>query len=257
MPTPLNPPDPEIAAAETLAAPLDEASLDDASPEALSEAIDASGEDQAPPASPSQPPQAALPHLNPAECAQALKARFPALFAGPPKPLKLRVQADIQARAPGVFTKQSLSGFLRRYTGSTGYLMALTRAPQRLDLDGQASEAVSEEHRLAAQEELARRRQLSENKRAEEMAEQADQLQRRRNRATLLRDFERTTLTESNFAALKGLAVDEMHGILERARSEAAEMPPERPEAPRRNAERAPAFDRVDAPARRSRPRPR
>jgi sRNA-binding protein len=227
------------------------------SPEAGDEEFSAPEDAQAEPALPGGASRAALAHLTPAECAQALKARFPALFAGPAKPLKLRIQADIQARAPGVFTKQSLSGFLRRHTGSTGYLIALTRAPQRLDLDGQASEAVSEEHRLAAQEELARRRQSSENKRAEELAAQADQLQRRRNRATLLRDFERTTLTESNFAALKGLAVDEMRGILERARTEAAEMPPERAEPPRRDGERAPAFDRMDAPARRPRPRTR
>jgi sRNA-binding protein len=168
----------------------------------------------------------APPSLSPSECAQALKARFPALFAGAPKPLKLRIQADIQARAPGEFSRQSLSGFLRRYTGSTGYLMALARAPHRLDLDGQATDPISEEHRKAAQEELARRRQLNEARRAEEVAEQEDQLQRRRNRATLLRDFERTTLTEANFSALKGLSVEELHSILERARADAAEAPP-------------------------------
>ena len=55
-----------------------------------------------------------------------LKALFPALFAGRPKPVKLRIQADIQERAPGRFSKAQLSAFLRRHTGGTGYLIALT-----------------------------------------------------------------------------------------------------------------------------------
>ncbi|HRH89304.1 MAG TPA: ProQ/FINO family protein, partial [Rubrivivax sp.] len=70
------------------------------------------------------------------ECGEQLRQRFPALFGGAPKPLKLRIQADIQARAPGVFAKAVLSAFLRRHTGRTGYLIALSRAPQRVDLDG-------------------------------------------------------------------------------------------------------------------------
>ena len=79
---------------------------------------------------PQDPPQPPAP--APAEgqdgprfdCAAELRQRFPALFAGAPKPLKLRIQADIQERAPGVFSKQALSAFFRRYTGSTGYLTA-------------------------------------------------------------------------------------------------------------------------------------
>ncbi|MBN8511186.1 MAG: prop effector ProQ, partial [Burkholderiales bacterium] len=63
----------------------------------------------------------ATPPADPDACAAALRARFPALFGGAPKPLKLRIQADIQARAPGVFTKAALSAFLRRHTGRHGY----------------------------------------------------------------------------------------------------------------------------------------
>ena len=63
--------------------------------------------------------EAAAP-MSPAACAERLKALFPALFTGQAKPIKLRIQADIQARAPGVFSKASLSGFLRRYTCGTG-----------------------------------------------------------------------------------------------------------------------------------------
>lgn len=152
--------------------------------------------------------------LSPAETAERLKGLFPALFTGPSKPIKLRIQADIQARAPGQFTKAALSAFLRRYTGSTSYLIALTRAPHRLDLDGQAAGEISEEHRQAAGEELARRRSVHEARRE---AEEAG----RRERAQLLRAFETTTLTKENFCALKGLAPEALEAQLAQAREEA------------------------------------
>lgn len=161
-----------------------------------------------------------------AACAARLAERFPALFGGPPKPIKLRIQNDIQERAPGVFTKAELSAFLRRHTATTAYLVALTKAPGRVDLDGAPAGELSEEHRRIAAEELARRRTRHEEKRRLED-------QQRRNRATLLRDFERTTLTPANFCALKGIAVEELDGLLERARSEALERPPPAHDAPR------------------------
>ena len=100
------------------------------------------------------PPQA---EMTPGACAAKLKALFPALFAGTNfKPLKLRVQIDIQERAPGLFTKAQLSAFLRRHTGNTGYLIAPTKATHRYDLDGQPVAEFAEEHRLAAREELTR-----------------------------------------------------------------------------------------------------
>ena len=69
---------------------------------------------------PSQPPSQPQAHPQPrgdkraapvdtAACAAELKARFPALFGGASRPLKLQIQADIQARAPGVFTRRELS----------------------------------------------------------------------------------------------------------------------------------------------------
>ena len=152
----------------------------------------------------------------PRDAAAELKQRFPALFVGAPKPLKLRIQTDIQERAPGVFTKQALSAFFRRYTGSTSYLIAVTKAPHRYDLDGQPAGEVSAEHRQIAQDELTRRRANHEARR--ELEEQ-----QRRNRAGLLRDFETTTLTRANFCVLKGVAPEELDGLLEIARAEAAE----------------------------------
>jgi septal ring factor EnvC (AmiA/AmiB activator) len=115
-----------------------------------------------------------------------------------------------------VFSKAVLSAFLRRHTGGTGYLIALSKASHRLDLDGQPTDPVSDEHRQAALDELARRRAITQARRAEED-------QARRDRAHLLRDFEKTTLTEANFCALKGLTPEQLQATLAQARQEAAE----------------------------------
>jgi len=174
-------------------------------------------------------PQPAAPvDQSPAACAAQLKQLFPALFSGGAKPLKLRIQADIQERAPGVFTKQMLSAFLRRYTGGTGYLIVLSKAQHRFDLDGQPAGELSQEHRDAAVQELARRRNLTETRRAEEEQQQ-------RQRALLLHDFSRTTLTPANFCALKGIALEALEPLLEQAREEekarrAAPPPARRPD---------------------------
>lgn len=141
---------------------------------------------------------------------------FPALFKGEAKPLKLRIQADIQERAPGVFTKQALSAFLRRHTGTTSYLIAASKAKQRFDLDGNPAGEFSEEHRQVALEELARRRTNQQAKREQEEAG-------RRERAALLRGFETTKLTVANFCALKGIAPEQLDAVLAQARAEAAE----------------------------------
>lgn len=183
--------------------------------------------------------------MTPADCARKLAELFPALFAGAPKPLKLRVHADIQARAPGVFTKAALAAFMRRYTGNHAYLQAVARGTQRFGLDGEPAGEIAAEHRQAALDELARRRV----RRAEKLAQEA---RARRERQALLRDYERTTLTQANFCALKGLRPDELQVLLEQARREAREAaahaprhapraeaphrPPERHREPRREA---------------------
>src|SRR5574343_850825 len=73
---------------------------------------------------------------SPAATGARLAELFPALFTGPAKPLKLRIQVDIQERAPGEFSKQALSAFFRRHTGTTSYLTAVSQGTQRFDLDG-------------------------------------------------------------------------------------------------------------------------
>lgn len=169
-----------------------------------------------------------------AAVAARLKQQFPALFTGGAKPLKLRIQSDIQQRAPGQFTKAELSAFLRRYTGGTGYLIALSRAKERFDLDGQSAGELSEEHRLAAQQELTRRRETTDQRRAEEDRARQD-------RAQLLRDFSQTTLTPANFCALKGLTQEQLDAQLALAREEATQQParPERNDQRRGDPRRA------------------
>jgi len=171
------------------------------------------------------------PVQTPAEALQRLRELFPALFVGTPKPLKLRIQSDIQARAPGQLPKPLLSGALRRYTGSTGYLFAVAKGTQRFDLDGQPAGELSAEHRQVAQTEIDRRRAAQNEKRAVEE-------QGRRDRAQLLRDYERTTLTRANFLALRGLSEAELDATLALAREEAAQRPP--PSGPRGRDDRAP-----------------
>jgi ProP effector len=57
----------------------------------------------------------------------------------------------------------------------------------------------------------------------------AAEQQQRRERAQLLRDFERTTLTMPNFCALKGIEPEALEAALTLARQEAAEAPPAPP----------------------------
>ena len=110
--------------------------------------------------------------ISPAECGARLATLFPALFIapgapGPYKPIKLRIHADIQARAPGEFSKRVLGIFFSRYTTTNAYLKALA-APgaQRFDLDGAPAGEIAEEHRAAAVEELARRQAIAAERRA-------------------------------------------------------------------------------------------
>ncbi|PPE71542.1 prop effector ProQ [Caldimonas thermodepolymerans] len=155
-----------------------------------------------------------------AACASLLKEKFPALFAGKPKPLKLRIQVDIQARCPDTFPKQTLSAFLRRYTMSDAYLRAVSTGTHRYDLDGNPAGELSEEHRQVAQQTLAQRRARHEERRAQEQAERAQAHAQRNFRAALLRDYEGTTLTRENFCALKGVDPNQLDALLETARQE-------------------------------------
>ena len=153
------------AAPDALAAPEapDAADVSDAAD--IAHAADTAAVD----ATPASTAPAGPPDMSPAVCADRLADLFPALFgAGRALPIKLRIQADIQQRAPGVFNKKSLSIFLHRATTSTAYIRALAQMPQRLDLDGAPAGEVAEEHRVAATAELERRRVIVEARRATE-----------------------------------------------------------------------------------------
>jgi ProP effector len=182
------------------------------------------------------PPQTAM---TVPQCAALLREHFPALFDGPAKPLKLRIQADINERQPGVFPKQALSAFLRRHTMSDAYLKAMGQSQHRFDLDGQPAGEVSEEHRKIALATLEERRSRQQAARAAVRDQQRDaqrdaqreaeraarrEAQRaekkaaavaeRSFRAALLRDFETTTLTRENFCALKGVEPAKLDELL-------------------------------------------
>ena len=249
------------AAPESPAVPADADRPDDASPAAQAEAAPASGLEAPAPAdpAPAAPRALARPDLSPAACADLLKQHFPALFGGPPKPLKLRIQVDINAQAPGVFSKAALSAFFRRHTTSTAYLIALGKAESRFDLAGQPAGELSEEHRQLARDELTRRRQVTREReqlaqtqqRAQAQAQQAEEAERQRaqqqerqSRLGLLRDFERTTLTMANFCVLKGIKPEALTPLLDQARKEAAEAPP----PPRFDDRRGPMGPRQDGP---------
>jgi ProP effector len=172
-----------------------------------------------------------IPELSPAECAKQLAERFPSVFApGAAVPLKLRIQADIQARAPGVFTRKSLSVFLHRHTTSNAYLKALAKATQRVDLDGLPAGELAREHREAAATELERRRNIHQQRRADQIAAERGARQAaaeaegraRAERAALLRAHEASTLTRKNFCALKGVAEHDLDALLALARQERA-----------------------------------
>jgi ProP effector len=124
--------------------------------------------------------------VSPAECGARLAALFPALFIapgapGPFKPIKLRIHTDIQARAPGEFSKRVLGIFFSRYTTTHAYLKAIV-APgaQRFDLDGAPAGEIAEEHRAAAVEEIARRQSIAAERRAMQQPRKAPPAQQQR-----------------------------------------------------------------------------
>ncbi len=130
-----------------------------------------------------EPRPAPIPDLSPAACAAALAEHFPALFgAGRMLPIKLRIQADIQQRVPGLFSKKSLSIFLHRHTTSTAYIKALVNSPHRFDLDGQPAGDIAQEHKDAGVVELERRLAIVQARR---MAEREAQRQARRPQAAV------------------------------------------------------------------------
>ena len=88
-----------------------------------------------------------------------LASKFPNSFSlkGQAKPLKIGIFADIAAQITeeDPVSKTQIRHALRRYTNSWRYLEAVTKGGQRVDLDGQDVEALTEEHVVHAQTQLA------------------------------------------------------------------------------------------------------
>lgn len=242
-------PQPVVADSDTLAPAAQPQPDDAAAPPAeaqteaeaeLQPSAETGGADTGGPEAAAMPAAAAPAALSPAACGAKLIELFPALFAqgrehGPMKPMKLRIQADLQQRAPGVFSRRTLGIFFSRYTTGNAYLKALTLAPQRFGLDGQPAGEISDEHRRLAAEELARRHALAAERRAALWP-------------APLRDA-----PNAQFEATAGAEAAPSGPSVPRRPPQAPRNPPMQPE-PRREPRRDPGPDR--SPARGDRPPP-
>lgn len=87
-----------------------------------------------------------------------LAEKFPACFSvkGDAKPLKIGIFDDLAKRLEDdpMVSKTRLRTALRHYTNSWRYLHSVKKDAQRVDLDGNAVEPVTEEHQQHAQESL-------------------------------------------------------------------------------------------------------
>ena len=198
------------------------------------------------PAAPATPREGAIADLAPAACAALLAERFPALFGiGRPLPIKLRIQADIQQRAPGLFNKKSLSIFLHRHTTSTAYIKALLNAPHRFDLDGQAAGEIAQEHRDAAVAEMERRLAIVQARRVAERDAQRQAATARRGPPAAVPDVAPAIAAEGDAAPRPARFVRPPRGENNR--------PPRPDRPPRREPAHEPALEPAHEPAR---PRP-
>lgn len=87
-----------------------------------------------------------------------LAEQFPQCFSvkGDAKPLKIGIFDDLAKRLEDdpMVSKTRLRTALRHYTNSWRYLHSVKQGAQRVDLDGNGVEAVTEEHQQHAQESL-------------------------------------------------------------------------------------------------------
>ena len=198
------------------------------------------------PAAPATPREGAIADLAPAACAALLAERFPALFGiGRPLPIKLRIQADIQQRAPGLFNKKSLSIFLHRHTTSTAYIKALLNAPHRFDLEGQPAGEIAQEHRDAAVAEMERRLAIVQARRVAERDAQRQAAMARRGPPAAAPDAAPAIAAEGDAAPRPARFVRPPRGENNR--------PPRPDRPPRRGRAHEPVHEPAHAPAR---PRP-
>lgn len=122
-------------------------------------------------------PAAAPAGPTPAQAARALIKRLQAEFKvfREHQPLAIGIDKQIITRLPDV-PKKTLRMALGFHTHSVPYLKAMSNATVRYDLDGNAGEAVPDEHRAHALEELkTRMKKQAEQHKAERAAKAAEE----------------------------------------------------------------------------------
>ena len=93
-------------------------------------------------------------------------------------PLAIGIDKQLLARQPEL-EKKTLRIALSMHTGSLRYLKTLEKASHRLDLDGQQTAELTDEHRQHAAEQLRERfRKEAERRKAERAAEAAREAER-------------------------------------------------------------------------------
>lgn len=113
---------------------------------------------------------------SPLPAARALLKEFQEKFAvfRDHQPLAIGIDKQLLARQPEL-DRKVLRTALRIHTNSTPYLKAMGKATVRFDLDGNAADEVSEEHRSHAATTLNERfKKVAEQRKAQREAEEAE-----------------------------------------------------------------------------------
>ncbi len=122
------------------------------------------------------PPTASPPGPNPRALLKTLQATYPVFRDH--APLAIGIDKQLLARQPEL-EKKTLRIALSMHTGSLRYLKTLEKASHRLDLDGQQTAELTDEHRQHAAEQLRERfRKEAERRKAERAAEAAREAER-------------------------------------------------------------------------------
>ncbi|MDQ2695309.1 MAG: ProQ/FinO family protein [Pseudomonadota bacterium] len=103
-----------------------------------------------------QPPEAA-PSRHPQKILPLLCERFPIAFPSPPAPpvpLKRGIRQDLEAALQGVLDVADIRRTIKFWVRSLAYRQVIAAGGQRVDLQGQPVEEVSEAHRAHAAAEL-------------------------------------------------------------------------------------------------------
>lgn len=86
-----------------------------------------------------------------------LKKKYPKAFnRKEPKALKLGILEDIAKDLEGEIGRTKIKKALRYYTNSIQYQQAIMRNKSRVDLKGEETSEITEEHRAYAQEQLGK-----------------------------------------------------------------------------------------------------